>query len=170
MKSATLFLSALVMSLFMLAFAPVKTVESDTIANLAANTDDLSTLVMALEVAGLVETLNGEGPFTVFAPTNAAFDKLPEGTLESLLKPENKDQLTSILAYHVVSGKAESGSLENGMTATTVEGSDIQIMIGDDVKINDATVIQADIAASNGVVHLIDTVIMPPKKQTSADF
>ncbi|MDX1638654.1 MAG: fasciclin domain-containing protein [Balneolaceae bacterium] len=170
MKSATLFLSALVMSLFMLAFAPVKTVESDTIANLAANTDDLSTLVMALEVAGLVETLNGEGPFTVFAPTNAAFDKLPEGTLESLLKPENKDQLTSILAYHVVSGKVESGSLENGMTATTVEGSDIQIMIGDDVKINDATVIQADIAASNGVVHLIDTVIMPPKKQTSADF
>jgi uncharacterized surface protein with fasciclin (FAS1) repeats len=138
---------------------------SDTpdIVALASSNDDLSTLVSAVQAAGLVETLQGDGPFTVFAPTNAAFEALPEGTLENLLKPENKQQLADILTYHVVSGEVMSTDLSDGMTAETVEGSEIEVGIdGESVTISGATVVAADVDASNGVVHVIDQVILPP--------
>ena len=132
------------------------------IVTLAVGTESLSTLVAAVKAGGLVETLQGEGPFTVFAPTNEAFAALPEGTLENLLKPENKDQLVAILTYHVVSGNVKSTDLSDGMTATTVNGKDITVSLADGVKINGANVTAADIEASNGVVHVIDAVILPP--------
>ena len=132
------------------------------IVELAVGSESLSTLVAAVKAGGLVETLSGEGPFTVFAPTNEAFAALPAGTLESLLKPENKDQLISILTYHVVSGKVMSSDLSDGQKASTVQGADIIIDLKDGVKINDANVVGADVKASNGVVHIIDKVILPP--------
>ncbi|MEQ8897672.1 MAG: fasciclin domain-containing protein [Roseovarius sp.] len=131
------------------------------IVDTAANTEGFATLVAAVEAAGLVDTLKGEGPFTVFAPTDDAFAALPEGTVEDLLQPENKDQLTAILTYHVVPGKVMSGDLSDGMTAATVEGSEVTIMTEGGVMVNDANVVQPDIAASNGVIHVIDKVIMP---------
>jgi uncharacterized surface protein with fasciclin (FAS1) repeats len=135
------------------------------IVDLAVSTDFLSTLVAALKAGDLVETLKGDGPFTVFAPTNDAFNALPEGTLESLLKPENKDQLVQILTYHVVPGKVKSTDLEDGMKAKTVEGNEITIKVSKaGVKVNDANVTTADIMATNGVVHVIDKVILPPAK------
>jgi len=138
------------------------------IVELASETDILSTLVAAVSAAGLVETLQGDGPFTVFAPTNEAFAALPDGTLESLLLEENRDQLIAILTYHVVPGKVMSTDLSNGMTAGTVEGSDITVTIdGYGVSINDASVVQADVEASNGVVHVIDSVILPPADDAS---
>lgn len=137
--------------------------QNKDIVDLAVGNDDLSTLVAAVKAAGLVETLKGDGPFTVFAPTNEAFAALPEGTLETLLKPENKDQLVAILTYHVVSGDVQSSSLKNGQKAKTVEGDDIEVSIkGKNVMINDANVVAADVEASNGVVHVIDKVILPP--------
>lgn len=132
------------------------------IVQLASETDILSTLVAAVQAGDLVETLSGNGPFTVFAPTNEAFAALPEGTLDDLLKPENKDQLVAILTYHVVSGNVKSTDLSNGMSATTVNGKDITIDLSDGVKVNGANVVSADIEASNGVVHVIDAVILPP--------
>ncbi len=132
------------------------------IVTLAVGTESLSTLVAAVKAAGLVETLQGEGPFTVFAPTNEAFAALPEGTLENLLKPENKDQLVAILTYHVVSGKVMSTDLSDGMKAATVNGAEITITTADGAKVNGANVAMADIEASNGVVHVIDAVILPP--------
>ncbi|MFT7020777.1 MAG: putative surface protein with fasciclin (FAS1) repeats [Cyclobacteriaceae bacterium] len=132
------------------------------IVSLAVETEALSTLVAAVKAAGLVETLQGEGPFTVFAPTNEAFAALPAGTLESLLLPENKDQLIAILTYHVVSGKVMSTDLSDGMKAATVNGAEITITTVDGAKVNGATVVMADVAASNGVVHVIDAVILPP--------
>ncbi|MFT4536958.1 MAG: putative surface protein with fasciclin (FAS1) repeats [Saprospiraceae bacterium] len=138
---------------------------ADDIVTLAVNTDFLSTLVAAVKAGDLVDVLQGDGPFTVFAPTNEAFAALPEGTLEMLLKPENKEMLVSILTYHVVSGKVMSTDLSNGMKANTVNGAGITISIDDNgVKINDASVVTADIIASNGVVHVIDKVILPPSK------
>ncbi|MDM8167197.1 fasciclin domain-containing protein [Roseovarius sp.] len=131
------------------------------IVDTAVNAEGFETLVAAVEAAGLVETLKGEGPFTVFAPTDEAFAALPEGTVEDLLLPENKDQLTAILTYHVVPGKVMSGDLTDGMTAATVEGSDVTIMTEGGVMVNDASVVQPDIEASNGVIHVIDKVIMP---------
>ena len=133
------------------------------IVDLAASTKFLSTLVAAVKAGDLVETLKSDGPFTVFAPTDEAFAALPEGTLETLLMPKNKDQLVEILKYHVVPGKVMSSDLSDGMKATTAEGSDITVHISDSgVKINDANVSAADIMASNGVVHVIDRVIIPP--------
>jgi len=133
------------------------------IVGLAVGNKDLSTLVAAVKAAGLVETLQSDGPFTVFAPTNAAFDALPEGTLESLLKPENKAKLVSILTYHVVGAKVMSKDLSNGQKAKTVEGQNINVKLnGSGVMINDAKVVAADVSASNGVVHVIDKVILPP--------
>jgi uncharacterized surface protein with fasciclin (FAS1) repeats len=117
--------------------------------------------VAAIKAAGLVETLQGEGPFTVFAPTNAAFEKLPEGTLEDLLKPENKDKLVAILTYHVVAGNVMAADVVKLTKATTVQGSDIMIDTSDGVKVNDATVTQTDLKTKNGVIHVIDTVIIP---------
>lgn len=137
--------------------------QDKNIVELAVGTDALSTLVAAVQAGGLVETLQGDGPFTVFAPTNEAFAKLPEGVVENLLKPENKKALVAVLTYHVVAGQVKSTDLSDGMTATTVEGSDITVDISyGTVKIDNATVAAADIMASNGVVHVIDTVILPP--------
>lgn len=148
----------------------LKAQDSDII-DLAVATDDLSTLVTAVKAAGLVETLQGDGPFTVFAPTNAAFEALPEGVLEMLLKPENKDQLTAVLTYHVVPAEVMSGDLEDGMKAGTVEGSEATISINyGDVMVDNANVVMADVDASNGVVHIIDAVILPPSiKKALAD-
>lgn len=133
------------------------------IIDLAVETEALSTLVTAVKAAGLVETLKSEGPFTVFAPTNEAFNALPEGVLDMLLKPENKDKLIAVLTYHVVPAKVMSGDLSDGMKAKTAQGSEATINIIDGkAKVDGATVAMADIKASNGVVHVIDQVILPP--------
>ena len=132
------------------------------IVDTAVAAGQFETLAAALGAAGLVDTLKGEGPFTVFAPTDAAFAKLPEGTVESLLKPENKDQLVAILTYHVVAGKVDSNAVVKLNEATTVNGANIDISVkGGNVKINDATVVKADIDTSNGIIHVVDTVILP---------
>ena len=128
----------------------------------AVSVDDLSTLVAAVKAADLVETLSGTGPFTVFAPTNEAFAKIPAETLAELLKPENKDKLTAILTYHVVAAKALSTDLSDGQEIATVNGATLKVSIKDGmVMINDSKVITADLLQSNGVVHLIDSVLMP---------
>lgn len=134
---------------------------SKDIVDTAVEAGTFTTLVAAVEAAGLVDTLKGEGPFTVFAPTDEAFAALPEGTVEDLLLPENIDQLTAILTYHVVPGKVMSTDLTNDMNATTVQGSDVNIMTEGGVTVNGANVVTADIEASNGVIHVIDAVIMP---------
>ena len=131
------------------------------IVDTAADAGTFETLVAAVTAAELVETLKGEGPFTVFAPTDEAFAALPEGTVESLLLPENKDQLVAILTYHVVPGKVMSTDLTDDMTATTVQGGDITIDLDNGVMVNGATVVTADIEADNGVIHVIDQVILP---------
>ena len=133
-----------------------------TIVDVAAGNADFETLVAAVKAAGLVETLSGEGPFTVFAPTDDAFAKLPAGTLEDLLKPENKDKLVAILTYHVVAGKVAAADVVKLDTATTVNGqaADIEVT-GNTVRVDGATVTATDIKASNGVIHVIDTVIIP---------
>lgn len=136
--------------------------EAKDIVSLAVETEALSTLVAAVQAGGLVEILQGEGPFTVFAPTNEAFAALPEGTLESLLDPANKDQLVAILTYHVVPAKVMSGDLTDGQTAATVNGSEVAIGVGEGVTVNSANVAMADVMASNGVVHVIDQVLLPP--------
>jgi uncharacterized surface protein with fasciclin (FAS1) repeats len=146
---------------------PAAPAATEDIVAIASGNPDFETLVAAVSAAGLVETLQGEGPFTVFAPTNAAFDALPEGTVDDLLKPENKDKLVSILTYHVVPGKVMAADVlgMGGQSATSVEGSDIPIEVeGETVKVAGATVTATDIEASNGVIHVIDTVIMPPSE------
>ena len=134
---------------------------SKDIVDTAADAGSFTTLLAAAEAAGLVETLKGDGPFTVFAPTDDAFAARPEGTVDTLLMPENKDQLTAILTYHVVPGKVMSTDLSDGMMAETVQGQEITVSLGDGVMIDDATVVTPDIEASNGVIHVIDSVIMP---------
>ncbi|WP_424972916.1 fasciclin domain-containing protein [Dinoroseobacter sp. S76] len=131
------------------------------IVDVAVDAGSFGTLVAAVQAAGLVETLKSEGPFTVFAPTDEAFAALPAGTVEDLLKPENKDKLTAILTYHVIPAKVMSGDLSNGMEAATVQGSSVKIMTEGGVTVDGATVTAADIEASNGVIHVIDTVILP---------
>ena len=133
------------------------------IVETAVSNGSFKTLTAALQAAGLVETLKGKGPYTVFAPTDEAFKKLPAGTVETLLKPENKAQLQKVLTYHVVSGNVMSGDLKGKTTsAKTVEGSAVRIdASGNTVKVDDAVVTQADVNASNGVIHVIDSVIMP---------
>ena len=133
------------------------------IVETAVSAGEFKTLAAALSAAGLVDTLKGEGPFTVFAPTDAAFAKLPDGTVEKLLKPENKDQLTAVLTYHVVAGKVMAADVIKLSEAKTVNGAPAKIAVnGDNVMINDATVSTADVTASNGVIHVIDTVLLPP--------
>lgn len=133
------------------------------IVDTAVAAGQFETLAAALGAAGLVDTLKGDGPFTVFAPTDDAFAKLPAGTVESLLEPENKDQLTAILTYHVVAGKVMAADVVKLDNATTVNGADVSISVeGDAVMINNATVVSADVKASNGVIHVIDTVLLPP--------
>ena len=134
---------------------------SKDIVATAVEAGKFNTLAAALEAAGLVETLQEEGPFTVFAPTDDAFAALPEGTLQELLLPENKDQLIKILTYHVVAGKVMSGDLESGKVKT-VEGSEVKVKVSKTgVNVNNATVVKADVPASNGIIHVIDTVILP---------
>ena len=136
-----------------------ETPELGTIVDIAAGDDRFTTLVAAVTAAGLVDTLSGDGPFTVFAPTDDAFRALPAGALEDLL--QNVDQLTSVLTYHVVSGKVASTDLVDG-PVPTVNGADVTVDLTDGVKINDANVIEADIEACNGVLYIIDTVLLPP--------
>ncbi len=132
------------------------------IVETAVANGSFSTLVAAVTAAELVETLSGTGPFTVFAPTDEAFAALPAGTVDALVQPENKSKLTDILTYHVVAGKVMSGDLSDGMTAATVNGGDIIIKLEDGkVMINDAEVVIADVEASNGVIHVINKVILP---------
>lgn len=156
----------MVMTIFFAsAFTPksnnVHEVEAD-IVDLAVSTEFLSTLVAAVKAGDLVGVLKSDGPFTVFAPTNEAFAKLPAGTVENLLKPENKAQLVAVLTYHVVPGKVMSKDLKNGQKAKTVQGSEITVTLKDGkAMIDNATVTAADIEASNGVVHVIDSVILP---------
>lgn len=130
----------------------------------AENTSELSTFVTACKAANMEAVLNGDGPYTVFAPSNDAFAALPQGTLESLLKPENKDQLVKILKYHVVPGKVLSDDIAQGKTPT-VQGEELDIAVSNDmVMVNGANVTKADVEVSNGVIHVIDQVIMPPSK------
>ncbi|MBO9395805.1 fasciclin domain-containing protein [Shimia sp. R9_1] len=132
------------------------------IVDTAVDAGSFTTLVAAVQAAGLVDTLKGEGPFTVFAPTDAAFAALPEGTVENLLKPENKDQLVQILTYHVVPAKVMAGDIDGKKAKVlTVEGERLDVNARNGVKVNDAKVTAADITASNGVIHVIDKVLIP---------
>lgn len=141
---------------------PMTNMVKNTIVDVAVANGSFKTLTAALKAAGLVETLQGNGPFTVFAPTDAAFAKLPAGTVEMLLKPENKATLVRILTYHVVSGNVLSTDLKSG-EVKTLEGSPVNVMISKNgVMVNNSTVKAADVKASNGVIHVIDTVLMPP--------
>lgn len=146
---------------------PPEQQKSVTIVTLASETADLSTLVTALKAANLVDTLQGTGPYTVFAPTNAAFQALPAGTVDDLLKPENVDQLKSILTYHVVPGKVMASDLKDGQEITTVQGGKLTVSLVDgkaylvDTKGNKVMVEKADVSADNGVVHIIGGVLLP---------
>ena len=136
------------------------TARKDLVA-VASGADNFKTLVAAVKAAGLVETLQGRGPFTVFAPTDGAFAKLPAGTVESLLKPESRDKLVAILTYHVVPGKVMAADVKT-MEAKTVQGQSVKLVVSDaGVTVDNAKVLKTDVMAENGVIHVIDTVIMP---------
>ena len=135
---------------------------SSTIVETAVATDALSTLVAAVTAADLGETLSGDGPFTVFAPTNDAFGALPAGTVDTLLEPANREKLTSVLTFHVVAGKLLAADLSDGQTLTTVQGQTLTVKVdGATVTVNGVPVVQADVEASNGVVHVIGGVLLP---------
>ncbi len=164
MRHAFAFLTALLLS------APALAQEKDLV-DTAASAGPFNTLVTAVKAAGLVDTLKSPGPFTVFAPTDEAFAKLPPGTLENLLKPENKSQLAAILTYHVVPGRVMAADVLklNGQSVKTVQGSLAPIQVqGGTVKVGNANVVQTDIATTNGVIHVIDTVLLPPPSQAAA--
>ena len=146
----------------MLAGAAMAQDAASDIVDTAVAAGDFTTLVTAVQAAGRVDTPKGEGPFTVFAPTDAAFAGLPQGTVATLLKPGNKVQLVTILTYHVVPGAVKSSDLTEGMTAATVQGGNVTFTLDGGAKVNGAHIAAADIAASNGVIHVIDAVIMPP--------
>mgnify|MGYP003647330716 CR=1 FL=1 len=154
-------LTAMVATVLVVATTGARASEKD-IVDTAVSAGSFNTLVTAVKAAGLVETLKGKGPFTVFAPTDAAFAKLPAGTVEDLLKPENKAKLTAILTYHVLPGKVMSGDIAGKkLSVATVQGSKVAVNAMSGVMVDSATVTQADIGTSNGVIHVIDTVIMP---------
>ncbi|MEL6617712.1 MAG: fasciclin domain-containing protein [Pseudomonadota bacterium] len=157
MFRTTLIAAAAAAALSTAAFAGAKKDIVDT----AVGAGSFETLVAAVQAAGLVDTLKGDGPFTVFAPTDEAFAALPEGTVENLLKPENKDMLTAILTYHVVPGKVMSTDLQDDMEAATVQGEAVTIDLDNGVMVEGASVVSADIETSNGVIHVIDKVILP---------
>jgi uncharacterized surface protein with fasciclin (FAS1) repeats len=160
-KLVALVAAALLLTLSTAAYANPKPGSQD-IVDTAVAAGSFKTLVAALKAAGLVDTLKGKGPFTVFAPTDDAFAKLPAGTVDELLKPENKQKLIAILTYHVVAGKVTAAQAMKLNSAKTVNGQSLAISTdGGTVKINDATVTKADIMCSNGVIHVIDTVLMP---------
>ena len=155
--------------------APTEAPAAQTIVDIAASNEQFSTLVAAVQAAGLVDTLQGEGPFTVFAPTNDAFAALPAGTLDSLLLPENKQQLTDILMYHVVPGKvmaADVAGLDGKMADTALEGKQIAVKtdMGNVYLNENVKVVTTDIEASNGVIHVIDAVLLPPSDETSSSM
>jgi uncharacterized surface protein with fasciclin (FAS1) repeats len=140
----------------------VEEVVSNTVVDIAVGSADHTTLVAAVTAAGLVETLSGTGPFTIFAPTNAAFAALPKGTVEGLLKPESKDKLTAVLTYHVVDGNVMAGQLTDGQKVKTLNGQELTVAIkGGVVTINGIKVIAADLAGTNGVIHVVEGVILP---------
>lgn len=143
-------------------YLPARADAPGTIVEVAAGAGTFKTLVAAVKAAGLADTLGGKGPFTVFAPTDDAFAALPAGTLDSLLKPENKQQLRAILLYHVVPGIVKSTDLKDGETLKTAGGQTLTVHIsGATVRVNDAIVVKADIQASNGIIHVIDKVLLP---------
>ena len=156
----TLIAAAAVAAIAGSAFAAAHAKKKD-IVDTAVEAGSFGTLVAAVQAAGLVDTLKGEGPFTVFAPTDEAFAALPAGTVEELLKPENKDQLTAILTYHVVPGKVMSTDLQDDMEAATVQGETVTIDFDNGVQVEGANVTAADIETTNGVIHVIDAVILP---------
>ncbi len=162
MKITTTLFAAAALLLPMTAQAETKSVKAEqTIVEIAAGAEDFSTLVAAAKAAGLVEALSGEGPFTIFAPTNAAFAKLPKETVAALLKPENKAKLAAILTYHVVAGKVMAADVTAGKVKT-LNGAEATIAVKDGkVTIDKANVIKTDLAGSNGVIHVIDAVILP---------
>jgi len=140
----------------------VTAAQADDIVDTAIAAGSFETLVAAVQAAGLVDTLKGEGPFTVFAPTDEAFAALPEGTVESLLEEENRDQLVSILTYHVIPGRVMSSDIAGQtLSVETVQGMELAIDATDGVRVGEATVVTADVEASNGVIHVIDTVLIP---------
>lgn len=160
-KISRLTLFSVVASLFFVAAAYASDKHEKNIVQIASEAGQFNTLVAAVTAAGLAETLQGTGPFTVFAPTDEAFAKLPKGTVESLLKPENKDKLVGILTYHVLSGKVTSAAVKT-MDAKTVNGKSLSLKVsGKGVTVDNANVVKADIMASNGVIHVIDSVIIP---------
>jgi uncharacterized surface protein with fasciclin (FAS1) repeats len=161
MKTKTLLIAVLLVFLSSTALIASSHTKMD-IVDTAVKAGSFNTLVAAVQAAGLAETLKGEGPFTVFAPTDDAFAKLPAGTLDDLLKPENKDKLAAILTYHVVSGKVMAKDVMTMKEAKTVNGQSVMVsMEADTVMIDNAKVVTADIECSNGVIHVIDTVILP---------
>lgn len=163
LKTANLLLAGVAAISMTIGAVGARAAEKD-IVDTAVAAAQFKTLVKALDAAGLVNTLKGAGPFTVFAPTDEAFAKLPAGTIDSLLRPENKAQLTAILTYHVVPGAVAAAEVVQLKQSKTVNGQMLRVNAdGSNVKINDANVIKPDIAASNGVIHVVDTVIMPPK-------
>lgn len=146
-----------------LSFGPARAAEKKDIVDTAVAAGSFKTLAAALGAAGLADTLKGDGPFTVFAPTDEAFAKLPAGTVESLLKPENKDKLVDILTYHVVAGNVDSKAAMKLSTATALNKKDIKLEVKDGaLMLNQSKVTKADIACSNGVIHVIDAVLLPP--------
>ena len=165
MKKIILSITSLLMTGTLLIGAPKK-----DIVDTAVEAGSFKTLVTAVKAAGLVDTLKGEGPFTVFAPTNEAFAKLPKGTVASLLKPENKQKLVDILTYHVVSGKVKAKKAAKLDSAKTVNGAKITIKpSGKTLMINQAKVVKADIKTSNGIIHVIDAVLLPTPKKISGN-
>jgi len=159
------FLTLALVAMLTIWSAPTAAAQADTdkdIVDVAVEAGTFETLVAAVKAAGLVDVLKGDGPFTVFAPTDEAFAALPEGTVENLLKPENKDQLVAVLTYHVVPGRVTAADVVQLNEATTVEGSTIDIKVWDGkVKVDNANVVATDIEAANGLIHVIDAVILP---------
>ena len=153
---------ALILGVLAIAMPAVAGSKKKDIVDTAVSAGTFHTLATALQAAGLDETLKGKGPFTVFAPTDEAFSKLPEGTVASLLKPENKDKLKAILLYHVVAGDVTATQVMTLSSAKTVNGQNLKLTVNNGtVMVNDAKVVKADVLASNGVIHVIDTVLIP---------
>ncbi len=159
MKAASF---ALILGVLASAMPVAAAPQKQDIVDIAVSAGTFTTLVAALQAAGLADTLKGKGPFTVFAPTDEAFNKLPAGTVESLLKPENKEKLRAILLYHVVAGDVTAAQAMKLSSAKTLSGQELKLtVVGGTVMVNDARVVKADIVASNGVIHVIDTVLIP---------
>lgn len=168
MKTTKLAAATIAITSSLLAFtAPARAAED--IVDTAVKAGSFKTLVAAVQAAGLVETLKGKGPFTVFAPTDEAFAKLPKGTVETLLKPENKKKLASILTYHVAAGRYDAAKITASKTKQfglkSVQGSNIAVDLRSGVKVSGANVVKTDVEATNGIIHVIDKVIMPPAKK-----